>query len=141
MMNFLRILPSVVAICSVLAIDHVAFAQQTDSVQRPLAQNNLPPYETRLYRVAELVGSLHYLNNLCGTVENNRLRETLQKVITAETANEPARRRQLVSRYNKGYRTFASVYTSCTDAAKTLEAQYRQEGRDLVIELLARYTN
>ncbi|MBO6919039.1 MAG: TIGR02301 family protein [Rhizobiaceae bacterium] len=115
-----------------------AFAQQAGSA--PL-QNSTPPYEDRLHRVAELVGSLHYITNLCGTAKNDQFRIKMQEFIEAETLNEPLRRKLLISKYNKGYRAFASVYTSCTDSAKLVETNYRTEGKALIEELLSRYSN
>lgn len=104
-------------------------------------QNSTPPYEDRLHRVAELVGSLHYITNLCGTAKNDQFRIKMQEFIEAETLNEPLRRKLLISKYNKGYRAFASVYTSCTDSAKLVETNYRSEGKALIDELLSRYSN
>lgn len=114
------------------------FAQESGSAP---AQKSTPPYEDRLHRVAELVGSLHYITNLCGTAKNDQFRMKMQEFIEAETLNEPLRRKLLISKYNKGYRTFASVYTSCTDAAKLVETNYRTEGKALIEELLSRYSN
>lgn len=116
----------------------ISFAQE---VSTSPAQISTPPYESRLHRVAELVGSLHYITNLCGTAKNDQFRIRMQEFIEAETLNEPLRRKLLISKYNKGYRAFASVYTSCTDAAKLVETNYRTEGKALIEELLSRYSN
>ena len=115
-----------------------ASAQEAGSAPAP---NSTPPYEDRLHRVAELVGSLHYITNLCGTAKNDQFRIKMQEFIEAETLNEPLRRKLLISKYNKGYRAFASVYTSCTDSAKLVETNYRTEGKALIEELLSRYSN
>ncbi|MEO9459260.1 MAG: TIGR02301 family protein [Lentilitoribacter sp.] len=116
----------------------ISFAQEAST---PAVQSSTPPYESRLHRVAELVGSLHYITNLCGTAKNDQFRIKMQEFIEAETLNEPLRRKLLISKYNKGYRAFASVYTSCTDAAKLVETNYRTEGKALIEELLSRYSN
>lgn len=100
-----------------------------------------PPYEDRLHRVAELAGSMHYLSELCKTSENNSFRLRMQEIIEAETTSEPARRKQLIAKYNMGYRAFSSVYTSCTDAARLIEGNYRIEGQKLINDLLSRYSN
>mmetsp|Transcript_19800 Transcript_19800/g.25952 ORF Transcript_19800/g.25952 Transcript_19800/m.25952 type:complete len:138 (-) Transcript_19800:7-420(-) len=121
-----------------LSLAPISFAQEAGSSPLP---RSTPPYESRLHRVAELVGSLHYITNLCGTAKNDQFRIKMQEFIEAETLNEPLRRKLLISKYNKGYRAFASVYTSCTDSAKLVETNYRTEGKALIEELLSRYSN
>lgn len=115
-----------------------AQAQQAGSTPQ---RSDTPPYEERLHRVAELVGSLHYITNLCGTASNDQFRIRMQEFIEVETQNEPLRRKLLIAKYNKGYRAFASVYTACTDSAKRVEVNYRSEGKLLIDELLSRYSN
>jgi uncharacterized protein (TIGR02301 family) len=111
------------------------------SLFAPTIGQEKPPYEDRLHRVAELAGSMHYLSNLCKTSQNNSFRLRMQEIIDAETASEPARRKQLIAKYNMGYRAFSSVYTICTDAARLIEGNYRKEGQKLINELLTRYSN
>lgn len=115
--------------------------ENTEPPQDTSISRDKPPYEDRLHRVAELAGSMHYLSNLCKTSENNSFRRRMQEIIEAETASEPARRRQLIAKYNMGYRAFSSVYTNCTDAARFIETNYRKEGQRLISDLLARYSN
>lgn len=119
-----------------------SIGQEADEpVQETFVSRDKPPYEDRLHRVAELAGSMHYLSNLCKTSQNNSFRLRMQEIIDAETASEPARRKQLIANYNMGYRAFSSVYTNCTDAARFIEGNYRKEGQKLINDLLARYSN
>ena len=48
---------------------------------------------------------------------------------------------RLTAAYNRGYRSFASVYTSCTPAAVRAEQNYRNEGATLATEITARFGN
>ena len=65
----------------------------------------------------------------------------LQALLDSETVGEPDRRERLTASYNRGFRAFASVYTSCTDLALIAEERYRHEGATLIAELVARYGN
>jgi len=100
-----------------------------------------PPYEAKLLRLAEILGSVQYLRNLCNAEEETGWRESMQRLLDSETAGEQNRREQLTAGYNRGFRAFASVYTACTDAALVAEERYRREGATLVTEIVARYGN
>lgn len=115
------------------------FAQSASSGQNL----NAPSYDKNLQRVSELIGALTYLSDLCAehTAQQSRLRQKMQAIIEADTANEPERKRQLIAKFNKGYRSFSSVYTGCTDRAKRVIANYRQESTHLVEDMLARFSN
>ncbi|KGF66731.1 signal peptide protein [Hoeflea sp. BAL378] len=100
-----------------------------------------PPYEARLLRLAEILGSVQYLRNLCSPEEETGWRDSMQALLNSETAGEADRREQLTAGYNRGFRAFASVYTSCTEAAVVAEERYRHEGATLVAEIVSRYGN
>lgn len=106
----------------------------------PTFEEKPAPYDDRLMRLSEILGSVHYLRNLCKGGENG-WRASMQKLIDIEAANEPGRRSRLTASFNRGYRTFASVYTRCTAQALTAERQYRAEGATLATEIAARYGN
>ena len=99
------------------------------------------PYDSRLARLSEILGAVQYLRNLCSKEAEPGWREAMQALIDAEAANEPSRKARLVSAYNRGYRSFASVYTRCTPAAVRAETRYRNEGATLATEITARYGN
>ena len=63
------------------------------------------------------------------------------ELLERETSAEPKRRARLTAAYNRGYRSFASVYTSCTPAAVRAEQNYRNEGATLATEITARFGN
>lgn len=107
----------------------------------PAPTSGIPPYEDRLLRLAEIIGSLQYLRNLCDTAGETEWRNAMQRLIDSETENEPQRRARLTAGYNRGYRAFAAVHTTCTDAAIAAERRYRQEGEAVTAEIVARYGN
>lgn len=100
-----------------------------------------PPYEARLLRLAEIIGSIQYLRNLCNSEGETGWRESMQALLDSETVGEANRRAQLTAGYNRGFRAFASVYTTCTPAALVAEERYRREGATLIAEIVARYGN
>ncbi|MEZ2211330.1 MULTISPECIES: TIGR02301 family protein [unclassified Sinorhizobium] len=99
------------------------------------------PYDDRLTRLAEVLGSVHYLRNLCESGRNDDWRAKMQQLLDSEANNEPQRKERLTAAFNRGYRTFASVYTTCTVSAIAAEERYRNEGATLVTEITSRYGN
>lgn len=103
------------------------------------AQTSKPPYDDRLARLSEIVGSVHYLRTLCS--ENDEgWREKMQDLIDTE-ADSAQRRARLIAAFNRGYRSFASVYRNCTEQAIEAEQLYRKQGLELASEIIARYGN
>lgn len=98
------------------------------------------PYDERLMRLAEILGSVHYLRNLCKGEEKD-WRDSMQRLIDIEAGKEPKRKGRLTAAFNRGYRSFASVYTQCTAQAIASEEKYRAEGATLATEIIARYGN
>ncbi|THK39748.1 TIGR02301 family protein [Ensifer sp. MPMI2T] len=114
---------------------------QPDKAAPPVTGESATPYDQRLIRLAEILGSVHYLRNLCLKAEEDTWRRSTQELIDKETADEPKRRERLTAAFNRGYRTFASVYTTCTEPATLAEQRYRAEGATLASEIVARFGN
>ncbi|TCQ82539.1 uncharacterized protein (TIGR02301 family) [Ochrobactrum sp. BH3] len=97
------------------------------------------PYEGKMLRIAEVLGSLHYLRNLCGET-SNEWRERMDAIIAAEKPDE-AERLRLISSFNHGYRAFSDNYVRCTPSALAAIDRYMKEGESLSNELISRYGN
>lgn len=104
---------------------------------RAQAGSSVVPYDENLLRLAEVLGSVHYLRNVCGE-ESNIWRERMEELLVVENP-EPLRRARLVASFNRGYRTFDSVYTKCTRQALDAVERYMREGLDLTREINSRY--
>lgn len=119
------------------------FAQSDEATatQPDGAGGDTAPYDDRLTRLAEVLGSVHYLRNLCESGRNDDWRAKMQQLLDSEANKEPKRKERLTAAFNRGYRTFASVYTTCTASAITAEERYRNEGATLVTEITSRYGN
>ena len=98
----------------------VAWAQETGepAEEAPAPGPTLlpPAYEKEMLRLSEILGSLHYLRELCGAKEGQLWRDQMQELIERE---EPTaeRRASLIAQFNRGYRGFREIYRDCTPAA------------------------
>jgi uncharacterized protein (TIGR02301 family) len=99
------------------------------------------PYDERLERLSEILGAMHYLRNLCSEKAEDNWRASAQRIIDLEAGAEPRRKEKLTAAFNRGYRSFAAIYTACTDSAVVAEERYRNEGATLATEITARFGN
>jgi len=104
------------------------------------AQDAAAPFDPDLLRLAEILGSLHYLRGICGANEGQKWRNQMQALVDAETPGGDRRARMIAS-FNRGYRGFQQTYRTCTPAADTAIRRYLDEGAKIAREITARYTN
>jgi uncharacterized protein (TIGR02301 family) len=97
-----------------------------------------PPYDDELLRLAEILGSMHYLRTLCGSNEGSLWRDQMQGLLDSEQPDAD-RRARFVDRFNRGYEGFRSVYRSCTPAATEVMDRYMTEGARIARDVVARY--
>jgi len=90
-------------------------------------------------RLSEVLGSLHFLRNLCGE-KSSQWRDEMQKMLDAEKP-DAERRARLVASFNRGYRSFEGTYTKCTASATEAIGRYMKEGEQLTREVADRYGN
>ena len=98
------------------------------------------PYDSDLQRLAEILGSLHYLRGICGANDGQKWRNEMQALLDAE-APGGERRNRLQVRFNRGYRGFQQTYRTCTPAADVVIRRYLDEGAKIAREITARYSN
>lgn len=98
-----------------------------------------PPYESQLIQLAETLGSLHYLSNLCGD-KTSLWRDQMNTLLTTEKA-DTNRRKNLVSSFNNSYQTYADNYNQCTDQALKAIERFKIQGEKLSEALIAHYGN
>jgi uncharacterized protein (TIGR02301 family) len=98
------------------------------------------PFDGSLQRLAEILGALHYLRNLCGTNEGQKWRNEMLAIIDAEAPGGDRRARMIAS-FNRGYRGYQQTYRTCTPAADLVIRRYLEEGSKLAREMTARYAN
>jgi uncharacterized protein (TIGR02301 family) len=99
-----------------------------------------PPYEKEMVRLAEILGAIHYLRDMCGADEGSLWRDRMEELIEAEDP-QPQWRARLVDSFNSGFHGFERTYRTCTPAARRVVELYLKEGQDLSGAIKTRYTN
>lgn len=113
------------------------WAQEQDAPQQQIKV--LPPaYDAQMMRLSEILGSLHYLRELCGANEGQQWRELMQQLIRTESPT-PERQAEMTNRFNRGFRAFRETHRECTDAALEANNRYIFEGIKISSEIPARY--
>lgn len=97
------------------------------------------PFEPGLMRLAEVLGSLHFLRNLCGE-KGDQWRVEMEKLLESENP-DPDRRARFIASFNRGYRSFSGTYTQCTPSATAAITRYMKEGETLSRDIASRYGN
>jgi uncharacterized protein (TIGR02301 family) len=123
------------------ALGRAQDAPPVAEAEAPPAPAPEAPYESRLIRLSQVLGSVDYLRKLCNKDGGEEWRAKMKALLDTEAAGEPERIRRLTAAFNRGYRSFASVYTTCTESAVAAEQQYRREGATLAREIVAKYGN
>ncbi len=104
------------------------------------AQDAAAPFDGDLQRLAEILGTLHYLRAICGNNEGMKWRAEMQALVDAETPSGE-RRSRMVASFNRGYHGFQQTYRTCTPAANLAIRRYLDEGSKISRDLTARYAN
>ncbi|MGD9786175.1 MAG: TIGR02301 family protein [Hyphomicrobiaceae bacterium] len=88
------------------------------------------PYDARLLRLAELLGAIHYLRELCGANEGQFWRDTMQELMKSE-GSSPVRKARMTRSFNQGYRSYSRTYNVCTPSARSAIDRFLIEGAEL----------
>lgn len=97
-----------------------------------------PAYEADLMRLAEVMGSLAFLRDLCEAQDAEEWPERMQALLEAEG---PERAERLAGAYNRGYAAFSLTYRRCTPAARIAIGRFLEEGDALARMIATRYGN
>ena len=97
-----------------------------------------PPYEPQLLRLAELMGALAYLRELCGAHDADAYRAKMASLLEVEAKSE-ARKEGLAGAYNRGFGEYGLFYRTCTPAAKEVIARYLDEAAKISADVANRY--
>ena len=94
-------------------------------------------YDPELARLATILGSLHYLRNLCGET-GNQWRDEMEAIILSDKM-ESLRKKRAVAAFNDGYQAFSASYTQCNPRAIEAINKFQNEGASLAATILTRY--
>ena len=122
-----------------------AFAQQTPAKPAPApaappapAAESPPPYEPQLLRLAEIMGALAYLRDLCGAHDAEAFHAKMAGLLETEAKSE-ARKESLAGAYNDGFRGYQLNYRLCTPAAREVIARFLDEAAKISTDVASRY--
>jgi uncharacterized protein (TIGR02301 family) len=105
------------------------------TVPRDPDQRDVKPYDDKLLRLAEIMGAVHFLRELCGAGDGQLWRERMEELIRAEGPSA-LRQARLTRTFNQGYRNFQRTYASCTPTAQTTITKFLAEGTQISDTLL-----
>lgn len=94
------------------------------------AGKDVKPYDDRLMRLAEILGAVHFLRELCGANEGQYWRERMEDLMRAE-GSSALRQARLTRGFNQGYRNYARTYSTCTPTAQTAITRFLAEGAQI----------
>ncbi len=99
------------------------------------ATDNSKLYTAKLFRLAELLGTLHYLRAICGADDGQKWRQAVSDLINSENS-DAVRRATIARRFNRGYRGYSRTYRNCTPSARITIRRFFAEAITLSDELL-----
>jgi len=99
-------------------------------------QGDDKPYDAQLFRLAEILGTLHYLRELCGANEGQVWREHMRELVASE-GTSALRRAKLVESFNRGYRDYSRTYRACTQPALVAIQRFMDQASAIADGLIA----
>ncbi len=113
----------------VLALALSSFAQPAFSVD--------PQYQPQMQRLLQLIGSLYFLQPLCGFDEQDWRGHAAELISLDQPSDD--RRQRLIGSFNEGYEAYARLYRECTEAARVAQIRLLAEAKDLSQDIHSRY--
>lgn len=91
------------------------------------AAGDAKPYDDKLMRLAEILGAVHYLRELCSANDGQIWRDRMKELIDTE-GGTAIRRARLTRSFNQGYRSYRRTYVTCTPTAQSSIERFLAEG-------------
>ncbi|MGL4438779.1 MAG: TIGR02301 family protein [Bosea sp. (in: a-proteobacteria)] len=110
----------------------------TQPVPAPVPEPPPPAYEPDMLKLAEVMGSLAFLRQLCSGLEAQQWRTRMTELLETEGVT-PGRKERLAGAYNRGFKSFALTYRACTPAAEEASARLSKDGERLSRSLAGRF--
>ncbi len=96
------------------------------------------PYDRQLDRLAEIIGTLAFMRDLCGDGDGAAWRDKMTALLEAE-GKAGTRNGRLAGSYNRGFRGYELTYRVCTPSARAVIARALDEGEKLTRDLAVRF--
>ena len=135
---------SLIGLSLALGASTFARAEAQQAPAKPAAEQPAPavepppPYEPQLLRLAEIMGALAYLRDLCGAHDADAFRAKMASLLETE-AKTPSRKETLAGAYNDGFQGYQMNYRLCTPAAHEVIARFLDEAAKISSDLASRY--
>ena len=110
---------------------------QTQPTQ-PAPPDQPAPYEPQMLRLAEVLGVLSYLRDLCEAGDAVQWRAQMAALLEEEGVNLK-RKERLAGAFNQGFQGYELSYRSCTPNARLVMARAMSEGERLTRDLASRF--
>ena len=98
-----------------------------------------PAYEPQLLRLAEMLGALAYLQDLCGHHHDGQIWRIKMAALLDAEAKTPLRKARLAGAFNRGFRGYALTYRLCTPNAQAIISRFLDESGKLAHAVAHRY--
>ena len=96
-----------------------------------------PPYQRQMERLAEIMGSLYYLQPLCNAGDED-WRAQAAELIALDEPDED-RRQRLAGAFNTGYTAFSRFHRHCTPSSQEALARLLSEAQRLARDIHTRF--
>ena len=96
-----------------------------------------PPYQRQMERLAEIMGSLYFLQPLCNAGDED-WRAQAAELIALDEPDED-RRQRLAGAFNTGYTAFSRFHRQCTPASQEALARLLSEAQRLARDIHTRF--
>lgn len=111
--------------------DQPAAAPSSEPEERPL-------YEGQMLRLAEVLGALSFLRNLCNASDAPLWYEKMRALMEAEAGSQ-AERERLAGAFNRGFNGYAITYRRCNASAEAAVGRFLEEGERLATTISSRF--
>jgi uncharacterized protein (TIGR02301 family) len=96
-----------------------------------------PPYQGQMERLAEIMGSLYFLQPLCDSGPQD-WRAEMAELIALDEPDED-RRQRLAGAFNLGYTAYSRFHHACTPAARTALTRLLTEAESIARDIHTRF--
>lgn len=96
-----------------------------------------PPYQRQMERLSEIMGSLYFLQPLCGDSQADWRAQMADLMALDEPDDD--RRQRLTGAFNQGYTAYARFHRACTPAAQEALARLLDEAARTARDIHSRF--
>lgn len=96
-----------------------------------------PAYQPQMERLAEIMGALYHLDDLCMRSGVDWRLQLAELMDLDDVDND--RRERLAGAFNANYADFQQTHSRCTDSANMLTARFLDEGAKISYDIHIRY--